>query len=98
MVKDILLDEQDDLLVEHGDLVIDESVEQEVGLILRTYQGDWRASPLTGFGVARRTRNEINRAQFERDLSTQLEMDGFATNQVELAATKQLTIKARRND
>ena len=98
MAKDLLLDEDDDLLFEHGDLVVDDSSEQEVGLILRTSQGDWRANPLTGFGVARRTRNEIIRAEFERGLSSQLEADGFADNQVTLATDGQLTINARRHE
>lgn len=98
MAKDILLDADDDLLIEGGDLVADDSAEQEVGLILRTNQGDWRDSPLTGFGVARRTRNEVNPTQFARDLSSQLELDGFAQNQVNLATDGQLTINARRNE
>lgn len=98
MAKDILLDTADDLLFEGGDLVVDDSAEQEVGLILRTNPGDWRASPLTGFGVARRTRNEVNPTAFARDLSSQLELDGFAEHQVNLATDGQLTINARRND
>ena len=98
MAKDILLDEEDDLLIENGDFVVDASEEQEVGLILRTSQGDWRASPLTGFGVARRTRNEVNRPQFERELSSQLELDGFDDSQVTLATDGQLLINARRHE
>jgi hypothetical protein len=97
MVKDLLLDEDDDLLIEGGDLVVDESAEQEVGLLLRTNQGDWRNNPLTGFGLDRRTRNEVNRTEFARDLQGQLELDGFGTAQVELSADGQLTINARRN-
>ncbi|SHJ76223.1 hypothetical protein SAMN02745146_0102 [Hymenobacter daecheongensis DSM 21074] len=97
MAKDILLDEEDDLLIVNGDLVIGDSEEQEVGLILRTNQGDWRQSPLTGFGVARRTRTEISRTQFERDLSTQLLMDGFDDCDVTLTEEGQLSIKAKRH-
>lgn len=84
--------------MEHGDLVVGDSAEQEVGLIIRTNQGDWRASPMTGFGVARRTRNEVNRAQFARDLSSQLELDGFADNQVDLDADGHLLINALRHE
>jgi hypothetical protein len=98
MAKDLLLDADDDLLIEGGDLVADDSAEQEVGLIFRSNQGDWRDSPLTGFGVARRTRNAVNPDEFASALSSQLEMDGFATNQVNLAADGQLTIYARRNE
>ena len=98
MAKDILLGGDDDLLFEEGDLVVDESSEQEVGLIIRTNQGEWRASPLTGFGVGRRTREEVNRTLFARDLQGQLELDGFADAQVELTTEGKLDIKARRHD
>ena len=98
MAKDILLDNADDLLFENGDLVVDESGEQEVGLILRSDQGDWRNSPLTGFGVARRMRNQVNRTEFERGLSSQLLQDGFVEAVVKLDPTDGLTINARRND
>lgn len=96
MVNDILLDEDDDLQIVNGDLVIGPSEEQEVGLILRTNQGDWRASPLTGFGVARRARNEVSSSEFERELDTQLRLDGFNDTQVRLTEQGELSINARR--
>ncbi len=98
MAKDLLLNDDDDLRMAHGDLVVGDSEEQEVGLLMRSNQGDWRASPLTGFGVAQRTRNEVNRTQFARELSSQLELDGFTKNSVQLATDGQLSITARRND
>jgi hypothetical protein len=98
MARDILLDEYDDLLIEGGDFVVDESTKQEVDLIIRTDQGDWRASPMTGFGVARRTRSEVNRTQFERDLNSQLVLDGFTNTQVSLAQNGQFTVNASRHE
>ena len=98
MAKDLLLDDSDDLLIEAGDLVVDDSQEQEVGLLLRTAQGEWRASPLTGFGVQQRTRSEINRTQFERELSTQLELDGFDVKQASLSVDGQLSISVTRHE
>lgn len=98
MANDLLLDDDDDLLLEGGDLVLGESGGQEVDLILRTNQGDWRAAPLTGFGVARRTRNEVSPREFEGELAAQLRLDGFADCQVALNQDGQLTISAKRRD
>ena len=96
MAKDILLD-NDDLLFENGDLVVDESSQQEVDLILRSNQGDWRASPLTGFGLAQRMRNQLNRAEFEGALSWQLALDGFGQSTVSIGPDG-LNINAQRYD
>ncbi len=98
MAKDFLNDENDDLLIVDGDLAFGDSEEQEVGLIIRTNPGDWRQSPLTGFGIGNRTRNEVNPTLFERDLDTQLRMDGFDDNQVSLSEHGQLSIKASRRE
>ena len=98
MANDLLLDDDDDLLLAGGDLVLGESAGQEVSLLLRTNQGDWRAAPLTGFGVARRTRNEVIPREFEGALAAQLRLDGFADCQVELSPDGQLTISATRRD
>lgn len=96
MAKDILLDDTDDLLFQDGDLVIGESADQDVSLIIRSCQGDWRASPFTGFGIAQRMRNEINRTEFERELGAQLALDGFSLPVVQLGPDG-LTINAKRN-
>lgn len=98
MAKDILLNDDDDLLVLNGDLVLNESSQQEVDLLLRSNQGDWRASPLTGFGLNRRMRNQVNRTQFERELSGQLELDGFDQVVVSLSSTDGLKISAKRHE
>ena len=97
MAKDILLDDNDDLAFLDGDVVLGDSEDQEVSLIIRSNQGDWRASPLTGFGVAQRMRNEVNRAEFELALSSQLELDGFTMPVVKLTTEEGLTINAKRN-
>jgi hypothetical protein len=98
MAKDILLDAADDLLIQNGDLVIGDSGEQEISLLLRSNPGDWRASPLTGFGLLRRMRNEVNRTEFERALGAELELDGFTGVVVELSPATGLTISAKRNE
>lgn len=46
--KDIALDENNDLIIRNGDLVVADSLDQEVGLILQSNQGQWRQHPLLG--------------------------------------------------
>ena len=92
MAKDLLLGDDDDLDFVAGDLVAGDADSQDVGLILRTNQGDWRQSPLVGFG------SEVGRDQFVRDLDTQLRLDGFEDNHVALAEDGTLTIKALRHE
>ncbi len=98
MAKDILLDDDDDLLFEDGDLVVDESSDQEVGLILRSNQGDWRASPMTGFGLQQRIRSQTKRTEFARALGAALDFDGFVQSVVQLSTDGQLIINTRRNE
>ena len=98
MATDFLLDEQDDLLIRDGDLVVGPSEQQEIGLIVRLAQGELRAAPLTGFGIARRLRGEADRDSFSQELDTQLRLDGFTDSRVALADNGTLTVQATRND
>jgi hypothetical protein len=97
MAKGFLLNNQDDLLIENGDLVIGDSEEQEIGLILRTNMGDWRGAPLTGFNLMRHMRSNVDAETFTRNLDTQLLQDGFADNRITLEADGKLIISANRN-
>lgn len=50
---DFALDDDLDLAISHGDLVLlDDDRAQRAGLILRTYKGNWKQWPLTGLGRA----------------------------------------------
>ncbi len=98
MATDLLLDDDDDLLVQQGDLVLGDSLQQEVDLVVRTSQGDWRNSPLTGFGVGRRTRAVVQREAFASELTAQLELDGMQEVAVELSPEGKLAINAKRYD
>ncbi|MEH6405770.1 MAG: hypothetical protein V7767_00670 [Leeuwenhoekiella sp.] len=76
MAKDILLDDTNDLLITGGDFVIEESEMQEVGLILQTNQGEWKAEPLTGANLVREVRGSTNNLRKERTMRIQMKLDG----------------------
>lgn len=76
MAKDIILDEDNDLLFKNGDLVIAESEMQEVGLILQSNQGDWKQSPIIGTNLTTEIRGSANKVKRERNIRIQMRLDG----------------------
>ena len=47
-MKDILLDENNDIKLSNGDFNTRESEMQEVALILQSVQGEWKETPVLG--------------------------------------------------
>lgn len=76
MAKDFLLNEDNDLIIKHGDFAIGESEMQEVGIILAMNQGQLKSDPIIGANLTNKIRTPENRDQIERTVSTQLELDG----------------------
>lgn len=76
MANDILLDKENDLLFQNGDLKVDESEMQDVGLILQTNQGEWKQYPVVGANLVREVRGIENRSVYERNLRIQMKLDG----------------------
>lgn len=76
MANDILLDENFDLKIEGGDIVIGESELQEVGIILAINTGELKSDPLIGANLVQFIRGYNNKAAIERHVRKQLELDG----------------------
>lgn len=77
-MKDILIDENFDLVIENGDLATGDSEQQSLQLLLKSNKGDFKYSPQSGFGIdnyIKETTNDLK--QFERNLKVELEADGF---------------------
>jgi len=84
-----------DLLIRHGDFVIQESDNQEIQNILDAHQGEWRQWPLVGFGIEDWLLAPLDLAKFRKDVSLQLRLDGFKKPQV-ILEDGQLTVSAER--
>lgn len=80
--KDIMLDDDGDLLIENGDFVVDNSDQQHVLLIVNTYLGNWKQYPLVGVGIKRYLASSGQQNNLRRDISVQLEADGYAVDSV----------------
>lgn len=89
-MADILLDAENDLIIENGDLVLGESEMQEVGLILQTVQGEWKESPITGANLMREVRGDVSGLRRERNLRIQMKLDGKDYDQVKRNIKEQI--------
>lgn len=76
MAKDILLDDNDDVRIENGDFVIGDSLDQEVGLILRLNKGELKEDPIVGCDLIRLIHSNISESELKQIIKIQLARDG----------------------
>jgi len=98
-VKDILL-ENNDLIIENGDFKIGESDQQSIELIIDSYLGHWKESPLCGVGVDLFLNSSGQQLALKRAISVQLEADGMINVNVTSNSSEllDLTISADRSE
>lgn len=75
MARDILLDENFDLLIKNGDFVMGDSEAQEVGIILGISTGELKSDPLVGANLIEFIRGGASKDKIENRVRTQLELD-----------------------
>lgn len=71
-MKDILLDNNYDMQITNGDLLISESAHQDVELLLITSKGEWKQWPLTGVGILDYHHAPQNIPALKREIQIQL--------------------------
>jgi len=81
MANDILLDANDDLLFKDGELVLRESELQEVGIIARINQGDFKEDPLLGPNLITLINSNAPKAQIKQRMKLHLARDGKNYNE-----------------
>ncbi len=98
-VKDIIL-EDNDLIIENGDFKIGESDQQSIELIIDSYLGHWKESPLCGVGVDLFLNSSGQQLALKRAISVQLEADGMINVNVTSNSSEllDLTISADRSE
>lgn len=85
-MKDVLLSESGDLLIQNGDLVIGESSQQHVGLLVELHKGELKEFPTTGFGISRYLKKSTaSLTRFTRELKIELEADGFPDAKISIS-------------
>ena len=73
-IFDILLDDDCDLLIKDNDLVVGESTQQHIKLLMATSKGEWKADPLAGVGLENFI-NDDDQVTMIREIEYQLEHD-----------------------
>lgn len=79
---DFLLDDKDDIIIANGDLLVGESLTQEVSLILRVNQGEFKNDPLIGANLIQLVNTNISKAELKKRVKLHLQRDGKNYNEI----------------
>lgn len=93
-MKDILLDDDGDLLIENGDFVIGESDTEHIKSILMANKGDFKEFPELGVGMEELL-NDDAITQFLIDAKKNLEYDGLQVNNISFTDEGKLNVDAK---
>ncbi len=80
---DILLDDNNDIRIENGDLVLGDSFQQEIELILGSNQGEWKNEPLIGANLIELINSEVSELELKNKISQALKLDGKTLKSIE---------------
>jgi len=80
--QDILLDEFDDLLIRDNDLAIGDSLDQEVGIVLRLKQGELKSDPILGPNLIELIKSNATPAEIKNKAKLHLQRDGKNYNEI----------------
>lgn len=100
LVKDIILSNTRDLLIENGDFVIQPSDDQHIMLVLLNAPGQLRHAPIIGVAIDRYKNSRLNLitiTKLKQDVRLQLQLDGFDSATIETLVNDQdITVNAER--
>lgn len=88
--KDIMLDDENELIVDNGDFSVNNSDNQHVALIFEANKGEIRSNPSLGFGAKRYLKKIFKKRNFLRSLKVELERDGYEKPTVKFDFAKQI--------
>jgi hypothetical protein len=91
--KDIITDENGDLIILNGDFKVNESDSQHVEHIVIADKGQFRQFPLIGVGIKKTINGSVNPQRVKQQIKLQLESDGFNVRQIEVNPNDPLNIQ-----
>lgn len=81
-IKDIIIDDNFDLIIENGDFKVSESDQQHIQLICITAIGSFKNAPLMGVGIEQYISSSGQSESLKRAISVQLAADGYKVNEI----------------
>lgn len=96
MVKDILTNELNELIIQEGDFVIESSEEQHIEAILRSEKGHWKESPMMGVGIVSEVNSTGRIENLEREIMLQLKVDDWQNVNLDLSDSENMLIEANK--
>ncbi len=72
---DIILDKDGDIRIENSDLIIGDTFNQEVNLILNSSKGEWKNEPLVGANLKELLKTKQNNDKAAQYIRIALEQD-----------------------
>ena len=95
-MKDILIDENNDLQLLAGDFEVGHSDNQQQKAILTTEKGEWKEHPEVGVGIAQMLADDLY-TEVLIEIKKQLEYDGMQINDVALKEGGKLLVDGQYN-
>ncbi len=96
MVKDIDLETDLDLKIVNGDFAISDSDQNHVINILKAYVGGYKQFPLVGVGIDYYLASAGTQQVIKRNITVQMESDGYKVNKIEVLGQSKYSIDANR--
>ncbi|BDD07515.1 hypothetical protein [Aureibacter tunicatorum] len=95
--RDILSDDNGDLLIEHGDFVVSHNDYGHIRNIMQSNYGSYSQFPSLGANL-RSLQYGFWTPEFKRHLTIQLEFDNYDVNEINVPDTGEIQIHATRKD
>ena len=95
--RDILLNQNDDLIIKNGDFLIGNSEAQNLDHLCRANIGSLKHDPLTGIGIINLAKTRIDEPKFYTNTKVQLKADGWINESI-IIDQQEIEINAIRNE
>lgn len=95
-VKDIRLDDSNDVIIDNGDFELTFSDQIHIEHIIRSNKGYWLETPLLGVGIIDELNSSNSRQRLKQDIRRQLVLDNFNVKEVSITGSMEIDIDAER--
>jgi hypothetical protein len=98
IVYDLLLDVDGDLLIESGDLVMNDSNQELLNSLMLSHFGEWKLNPGAGLNIESYLNGDITqRLILEQNLRSLMKGDGFVLQDLNISANNLNELEIKSN-